>query len=389
MIGSITRARASWHNVVWGGVLAVGLLGLSACAGQKPAPSAQLKGVIKIAAGWTHSCALMAEGRVKCWGNNQDGQLGDGTRTPKRVPENVVGLLGTAKELALGERHTCVLTSAGAAKCWGGNHDAQLGDGTHADRVSPVEVASLPDGLRMIAAGEQHTCVLTAAGGVKCWGSNRDGQLGDGTTDARSKPVSVTGLDHGVAAIAAGWRHTCALTAAGGVKCWGNNKDGQVGDGTAVNRSAPVEVSGLSSGVTLLAAGGRHTCAGVAGTVKCWGHNERGQLGDGSTADKATPVPVVGLADISTLSAGWQHTCGLATGGGVKCWGNNEKGQTATGGDFVRLSPTAIMASPEKAPMAVGLAAGGQHTCILTADNVVQCRGDNEYGQLGEGMQAR
>lgn len=368
-------------------LVAIGtLLGLVSCSAAKPAPSAQLKGVIKVVAGWTHTCALTAEGRVKCWGNNQDGQLGDGTRTAKHVPEDVVGLLGTARDMALGERHTCVLTSGGSAKCWGNNHEGQLGDGSRADRVSPVDASMLPDGLRMIAAGEHHTCVLTAVGGVKCWGNNQEGQVGDGSTELRTKPVGVQGLDRGVAAIATGWRHTCAVTTAGGVKCWGSNKDGQLGDGTALGHLVPVDVTGLSGGVNGLVAGGRHTCAVITGgAVKCWGHNERGQLGDGTTIDKATPVPAVGLADVAVLAAGWQHTCALTTGGLVACWGNNEKGQSARDGGFMKTVPAIV--GPTLVP-AVAIAAGGQHTCMLTAENVVTCWGDNEYGQLGEKLRA-
>ncbi len=370
-------------------VAASALLGLVGCSAAKPTPSAQLKGVIKVAAGWTHTCALTAEGRVKCWGNNQDGQLGDGTRAARHIPETVVGLLGTAKDVALGERHTCVLTSNGAAKCWGNNHEGQLGDNSRADRVSPVEVSMLPDGLRMIAAGEQHTCVMTAVGGVKCWGNNQEGQLGDGSAEPRTRPVTVQGLDRGVSAIATGWRHTCAVTTAGGVKCWGSNKDGQLGDGTALGRTVPVDVTGLSGGVIGLVAGGRHTCAVLTGgAVKCWGHNERGQLGDGTTSDKASPVPAVGLADVTVLTAGWQHTCALTAAGWVSCWGNNEKGQSARDGGFMKTTPGPVGNVGETPVAAVGITAGGQHTCMLTAENVVTCWGDNEYGQLGEKLRA-
>ncbi|MBI4401534.1 MAG: RCC1 repeat-containing protein, partial [Nitrospirae bacterium] len=172
--------------------------------------------------------------------------------------------------------------------------DSQLGDGTAIDRSNPVDVAGLTSGLTAIAAGRRHTCALTTAGGVKCWGNNHDSQLGDGTAIDRSNPVDVAGLTSGVKAITAGWRHTCALTAAGGVKCWGKNHDGQLGDGTANNRSLPLDVVGLTGGVKAVAAGGQHTCALTPIYVKCWGDNEDGQLGDGTTTDTLAAKEEVG-----------------------------------------------------------------------------------------------
>ncbi len=142
-----------------------------------------------------------------------------------------------------------------------------------------LAVASLPplQNIAAIAAGASHTCALTTGGGVKCWGNNASGQLGDGTTTGRSTPVDVVWLSNGVAAIAAGESHTCALTAGGGVKCWGSNGFGQLGDGTTTNRTTPVDVFGLGSGVTAIAAGYYHTCAlTTGGGVKCWGYNENG-----------------------------------------------------------------------------------------------------------------
>ena len=144
-----------------------------------------------------------------------------------------------------------------------------------------------------VAAGASHTCTRTMAGGVQCWGANGDGQLGNGRTVNRSVAVPVTGLENGVAAVAAGGRHNCALTNAGGLSCWGYNQYGQLGDGTTTNSSIPIAVSGATSGVAAVATGSHHACAlGTDGSVRCWGLNANGQLGSGSTTISSIPLAV-------------------------------------------------------------------------------------------------
>jgi alpha-tubulin suppressor-like RCC1 family protein len=163
-----------------------------------------------------------------------------------------------------------------------------------------VDVQGLHSGVQAIAAGGYHTCAVTAAGQVKCWGANASGQLGDGATVQRVAPVDVIGLAGGVSAIGAGGCHTCALmdtVQGGGIQCWGDNGHGQLGDGTTTLRTTPVAVFGLSGGADAVAAGTRHSCAVVQeDRLTCWGRNEYGQLGDGSTQDRTTPIFVAGFA---------------------------------------------------------------------------------------------
>jgi alpha-tubulin suppressor-like RCC1 family protein len=264
-------------------------------------------GVAAIAAAPYYTCALSTAGGVQCWGYNFYGQLGNGTSggfrsTPVEVcasgqwdeaasacldtgqPSGLTGITA----LAAGGHHTCALTTAGGVQCWGKNTSGQLGDGTTTNRTTPVNVSGLTSGVATVSAGYSHSCAVTTAGAVRCWGSI----LGT----VRTTPVEVSGLTSGVAAVAAGYNHSCAVTSAGGVKCWGANADGQLGDGTTRTSITPVAVSGLTSGVAGIAAGKSHTCAlTTAGDVQCWGNNSGSQLGDGTTTNRTTPVDVLGL----------------------------------------------------------------------------------------------
>ncbi len=204
-------------------------------------------GVAQISTGQFHTCALMTGGAVKCWGYNLFGQLGDGTRKDRLIPVDVSGLSSGVAELDAGESHTCAVTIGGRAKCWGSNYRGQVGDGTRTDRRTPVDVVGLTSGVAQVSTGH-HSCALTTGGGVRCWGYNGSGQLGDRTMTDRPRPVAVSGLASDVGEISAGEFHTCALTAGGGAKCWGSNSNGQLGDGTMTDRSTPTNVSGLSSG---------------------------------------------------------------------------------------------------------------------------------------------
>ncbi|MBI3732089.1 MAG: PKD domain-containing protein, partial [Chloroflexi bacterium] len=331
-----------------------------------------------------HTCVLTTGGGVKCWGYNFDGELGDGTTTNRTTPVDVSGLTSDVIAIAAGGSHTCALTTGGGVKCWGYNGYGELGDGTTTQRLTAVDVVGLTSGVSAIAGGGYHTCALTTGGGVKCWGYNGNGELGDGTTTNRSTPVDVSGLTSGVVAIATGYFHTCALITSGGVKCWGYNFDGELGDGTTTQRLTAVDVSGLTSGASAIAAGSWHTCAlTTSGGVKCWGYNGNGELGDGTTANRSTLVDVSGLTSaVIAIATGGYHTCALTTGGGVKCWGYNYYGELGDGTTTQRTIPVGVSGLTSGVSV---IAAGWHHTCALTTGGGVKCWGANYDGQLGDG----
>ena len=311
-------------------------------------------GVVAIATGGQHSCALTSQGRVQCWGRNDGGNLGDGSSDrSKSIPVDVSGLTSGVTAIASGAGLSCALTAAGGVKCWGWNDYGQLGDGSTTNRSTPVDVVGLASGVAAIAPGAHHTCALTKAGGVECWGNNASGELGNGSRAFSGTPVNVTGLTSGVAAIAAGDSYSCALLRAGGVKCWGYNGNGQLGNGAAIDSSTPVDVSGLATGVTAIAASGIQyyhggpptaTCALTAvGSVKCWGFNVAGQLGNGTKTDSSVPVDVTGLASsVTAITVGGIHSCALLSSGEVACWGTNTFGVLGDGTTIDRLTPVAV-----------------------------------------------
>jgi len=338
-----------------------------------------------IGAGRSYTCALTQSGGVKCWGSNDAGQLGDKTNDGSNAPVDVYGLSSGVKAIAVGGHHACALTNSGAVKCWGGNSNGQLGDGTNKQSNTPVDVAGLSSGITAISAGVSHTCALTDNGAVKCWGHNY-GQLGDGTFINRNTPVDVFGLSSGVKAIATGFFHTCAITQTGAVRCWGNNKHGQLGDGTnnQGNINTPIDVAGLRQGAKAIAAGDYHTCAITqSGAVKCWGFNPSGQLGDGTNNQSNTPVDVAGLSyGAKAIATGELHTCAVTQSDAAVCWGNNLNGQLGDGTNTYRNTPVRVFGLSSGV---TDITAGKEHSCAMTNSGAIKCWGNNGAGQLGDG----
>jgi alpha-tubulin suppressor-like RCC1 family protein len=313
---------------------------------------------------------MVDSGAVTCWGKNNVGQLGDGTNEDRNSPVPVTVVAEKIAAIAVGYIHACVLTEAGEIYCWGSQPAEQVRFGSD----SPFTA---------LAVGATHTCGLTSTGGMKCWGSNAMGGLGDGTTEDRLSPVEVTGLSTGVTSIAAGLDFSCAVKG-GGVQCWGANETGQLGTGSYESAAVPAAVPGLESDVTAVAAGVLHACAQKTdGEIWCWGENTAGALGDGTNQNSPTPVKVINLeGDIQSVVVGGSHTCVLTKAGGVKCWGGNSAGQLGDGTTTDRNAPVDV------AGLSIGvaaIAAGGGHTCAVLTTGAVKCWGLNENGQLGNG----
>jgi alpha-tubulin suppressor-like RCC1 family protein len=342
-------------------------------------------GVEWVAAGSNHTCAVMSGGAVRCWGSNDSGALGDASLVSRAVPAAVNGLSGSAVRVSAGN-HSCAVMTDGDIRCWGSDHSGALAQNLTYDRPAPVQVQGLGSGMAAVTAGPNMSCGITSSGGARCWGTNYAGQLGDGTKMTRAVPGDVQSLTSGAAQLSAGLGFACALTAAGGVKCWGSNPDGQLGNSSVTQSSTPIDVDGLASGVAEVAAGDWHVCARLlTGAVKCWGRNSDGQLGDGTQTQRNAPIDVVGLgSDVTSISVGRAHSCAVLTGGAVKCWGDNGSGQLGDGTNTSRLTAVNVVGI---ASGVTGISAGWGHTCVRTNAGAIRCWGSNFGGALGDGTQ--
>lgn len=295
-------------------------------------PIGLTSGVQSVVAGEFHTCAL-SSGSVHCWGSNGGGAVGIGSTQEAILVPQYVDTLGGVEQISAGRDHTCAI-QAGQLFCWGTNSKGQIGDGSVNNRTTPVVVSGMDSGVVKVSAGGRRTCAVRDTGELYCWGFGSDGLLGDGGSVDRTTPVQVA--DSGVADVGVGINISCLLTTAGGVKCWGdlfNPGVAGIGDGTSARRTTPTNVTGLTSGIAAIAVGFRHACAlKTDGTVWCWGSNDNRQIGDGTTTGRMSPVQVSGLTDVVGLASGGHalHTCARAVSGALRCWGYNG---TATLGD--------------------------------------------------------
>ncbi len=364
----------------------------------RPAPSCGTDDrLAQLAIGRDHACARLDNGGVWCWGQNDQGQIGDPRLIDSSTPVQVAGL-SKVVEVAVGQDHSCARLESGAVRCWGSGSDGQLGDGSADDTAAePVAVDGLDDAVAL-ALGDDFSCALDSSGVVWCWGENEDGQLGDDTVVDHGKPAPVAWPDGAGRAlqIGLGQKHGCALTDEGRVLCWGTNVLGQLGDGTQVDHHVPTETSDFGVAVTI-AVGGFHACAvDELGGTWCWGATTRGQVGqaednleDDCASDEGPlsclPVPVPLPERAQLVSAGREHTCAAVEGGSVLCWGSNEEGQLGDGGFADTHEPTPLSV-PVPSPV-VALESGETQSCSVSADREISCWGGNHAGQLGQTAQ--
>ena len=354
--------------------------------------------LVQIATGGQITCGLTAGSQVYCWGSNSVGQVGDGTDDNFRTtPRKVLLPDGFAfSAVTVGEAHTCALSTVGTPYCWGAGSFGRLGNGDTSDRTEPeaVDMTNVNSVFVKLTAGAFHTCGLTGSGQVYCWGNNDQGQLGNGTNDPTTvlTPTPVTqGLLHFVD-ISAGMFFTCALASTSQVHCWGANDYGQLGDGTGDSSFVPtpvvqpVGVAFIDISTATVAANVFACALATSGQVYCWGHGANGTLGNGSNTSSPTPVEVdQGGLHFVSIAVGNGHACALTGGGQAYCWGIGNNGRLGDGFLVDRNTPTAVEQTVDGYIPFVALAPGGNHTCGLTAGGHGYCWGQGEFGRLGAG----
>lgn len=361
-----------------------------------------------------HTCAVTDTGLLRCFGFNAYGQLGLGHTHDIGDDEaadsaGYVDVGGPVVQVAAGIGHTCALLSNGSVRCFGRNEYGQLGLG-HTRDVGDDELPAreptvdLGSSAVALAAGGEHTCALLAGGQVRCWGLGVDGQLGYGDPDSIGDDESPSAagdvaLDGSAVALTAGRDHTCALLEDGAVRCWGRGSFGQLGLGTSVDvgdDESPLDVPPveLAESAAEIDAGWYHTCARlVSGKLRCWGYGGAGQLGilsDKNLGDNETPLafaPIDLGATAERVSAGLHHTCAVVGGGNVSCWGYGADGRLGYANtQSVGLTmPPRAAGTVEIGGTALGISAGAAHSCALVSPGLVRCWGLADRGQLGTG----
>jgi alpha-tubulin suppressor-like RCC1 family protein len=343
----------------------------------------------RASAGWAHTCAVLADSTMACWGGNAHGQLGngqqalascvDGFSVCSNGPVPVSGSLQWTR-VAGGYLYTCGIDNTGAAHCWGAGRRGQLGDGLQTTRTTPGTVlGGLVFTQLSAATGGDLACGISA-NALYCWGTGYFGQPGTGgISQVADQPYRVAPTQS-FGVVAVGELHACALDTTGAAFCWGANGMGQVGDGTATDRTLPVVVLGGHT-YSQVVAGLAHTCAlDTTGVAWCWGAS--GQIGRtvASVADQATPGQVAGAQQFVQIAAGGWHTCGIDNAGQTYCWGDNSYAQFGDGTLNGSQLPKLITGLPAFAQ----IFAGGAHTCGITAAGAMFCWGADTYGQSGQ-----
>jgi alpha-tubulin suppressor-like RCC1 family protein len=336
--------------------------------------------IVQLAAGGEHTCALRADGSMWCWGGGSDGMLGDGTTPFSRTAPGPVPDLGNdVLRIGSGLYHTMAITSDHSLWLWGSNNLYQLGDGTTQDRHVPWRSFTLVGTVAAVAAGQQNTCALKTDGTVWCWGKNYYGQVGDGTTMDRTIPVQVKGLGDTVADIS----YTpdgdmgCARKLDGSLWCWGTPPPHSYMDPV----TSPEQVTSLGNSVAQVAVGGVMICVRkMDGTLWCWGFNNSDSIGDGTTVYRPAPVQVTTLGNtVVDVSAGTDHACARKADGTLWCWGWNVEGQLGNGTTMASPLPLQVEALGDQV---VEVVCSSERTCARKADGTVWCWGAVATGEL-------
>ncbi len=337
--------------------------------------------ITKIVGGGSHTCALYSTGSVKCWGSDFYGQLGDGGANADQTTPVFVGGITTAIDIAAGSNHTCAVLANGRAMCWGSDLVGQLGNNASlTSQGSPALVATITNFVQ-ISAGGDTSCGLRATGSIICWGYDGEGAVGNNAAFTNmTTPATVSGLSS-MTDVSVGLSHACGRRSDNTFRCWGSDVNGQLGNGGA-NTNSGVPVTPAPGTAIAAIAGGSVSCAGISGgSVKCWGSDSDGQLGDsGALADQISPVTVGGLANITALSLGAKHGCAKTAANGMTCWGDDSYGQL---GDDVSTTnqPTPVSVSGIANVSVIGV--GEYHSCTVLTSGAAYCFGANASGQLG------
>lgn len=340
-----------------------------------------------VSAGFSHTCAIDARGRLYCWGDNASlalGAAGTGSLLPQLVSSPGSG--GGFVQVSAGRDSTCALHENGEVWCWGTNQEGNLGTGDRSDQATPFHVSLARPALQ-ISVRERVSCAVLEGGALWCWGDNAEGQMGQGTAgDDALVPIQVPGSNW--TAVSAGQGHVCALRAPGSLWCWGRNSDGSLGQGSTdpVQIQAPVQV-GMAEDWLMVSASQSQTCGIRApGTLWCWGANGSSQLGQGDTMDRHAPAQIGTDHDWTTVSQSALHACALKQPGALWCWGRNDEGQLGLPYDPVPV-PTPARIGDESDW--VELTSGWMHTCVRASDDSLWCTGNNGAGEVGDGTTDR
>lgn len=386
--GRIDRSRLAFEHMMARMLRSALLAGSLAALMGLVAAQAHAAQFADIAAGGRATCATTPGGQLYCWGDGREGQLGRIGAYTARTPVRVIGTYDS-RQVTAGTDFACQLLERGAQvqtrgiyACWGDNSQGQIGNG-RLDRAQFPQEIRTPGGITRVEAGSASVCALAGGGAAFCWGDNRVGQAGDGGAfPVLRSPQQVPGVAN-LVDLAVGDRHVCGVRSDGRLLCWGWSNDGQTG--TALRPLiAPEEVPGLGD-VVAVTAGSAHTCVlrrVGGGTVWCFGANQRGQLGTGrQELSVGEPQQVPGLTGITDLDAGLLSTCAIGAGGRVWCWGDGSQGKLGTGSRDDASTPVAVRDLVD----AVQLSVGDNHVCALTSKGAPFCWGSNRFGQLGDG----